>query len=116
MLLLLSIHRLYQSTYESLGYTYTLALGDFHETIEYFCVFSVDLSQLLLLLVLKCSHLIHVYVDLSLNLPIGKQTHGLHLAQVRNCKRHLFLLPPKFLFFYVDFHKLSAVLSVEPAL
>ncbi len=115
MLLLLSIYRLRQSIFNFEIKTYTFALRDFHETIEYFGVFSVYLTQLFLLLVLMRSHLIYVYIDLSLDLPIRKHTNWLHLTKVRHREQPLFIvLPPEFLLLNVNLHQLSPVLRVQP--
>ena len=72
--------------------SYTFSLWYFNKSIEYFSILPVYLTQLHLFLVVKRSHFVHMYIDLSFYLSIREKTHWLHLTEVRYRKSLLFLL------------------------
>jgi hypothetical protein len=93
--------------------SYTFPLRYFDKSVKYFSIFPINLAQLDLFLIVKRSHFVHMYIDLSFYLSIREETHGLHLTEIRYRKRLLLLLSPELLLFLVDLHELSSVLRVQ---
>ena len=68
---LLPVHRLnYTKRSNNNSKSYTFSLWYFDKSIEYFSILPVYLTQLYLFLVVKRSHFVHMYIDLSFYLSI----------------------------------------------